>query len=259
MKKSVLRMIQSGKSHRVIQKETGVPLATISKWRNEHGNRVLVIGDIHEPCGREGYLEFCKAIEKKYKTNQTVFVGDIVDWQGISFHANNPEAPGVVDEYLLAHQCIQEWYRAFPNAVVTIGNHDKRVIQMAESVNIPARFIRDYKDIWDTPKWEWKFEHTIDDVYYFHGTGVSGEYPHKTTAKQMSMSVVMGHYHSIAGIEWMANPQKRWFGMSVGCGIDDAKYAFAYGIHQKKKSLVSCGVVIDGHPYHEMMFLEKYG
>ena len=57
-------------------------------------SRVLVIGDLHEPCCRDGYLEFCLGIKKKYKTNRTVFIGDVLDHSVISFHERHPNAPG---------------------------------------------------------------------------------------------------------------------------------------------------------------------
>jgi len=260
MKDTVLQMIQAGKSHREIQDVTGLGLATISRWRNEgmETNRVLVIGDIHEPCCRDGYLEFCKDIERKHKTNRTVFIGDIVDFHGISFHARMAEAPGVIDEYDLAYEKIQKWYRAFPKATVTIGNHDDRIRRVAESVNIPSKFLRNDKEIWNTPKWDWVDNIIIDDVYYMHGTGHAGIHPAYNASKQMCMSVCMGHIHSVAGIKWSASPQKRWFGMDVGSGIDDHKYAFAYGQNNKRKSVIGCGVVLDGNPYYEAMWLEKY-
>ena len=220
--------------------------------------RVLVIGDIHEPCSRSTYLSFCKDMYDQWDCDTVVFIGDVVDWHGISFHAQHPESPGSVDEYEFAKFALRQWHDEFPVAKICIGNHDARVTRLAESVNIPSKFIRNYSDMWETPGWEWDYEHTIDDVYYFHGIGYGGLHPAFNAARQMSMSVCMGHIHSTGGIKWLVNPHKRWFGMDVGCGVDDKKYAFAYGKHLKKKSVISCGVVIDGMPYHEMQPVEEY-
>jgi len=68
----------------------------------------------------------------------------------------------------------------------------------------------------------------------------------------------MGHIHHVGGVKWKVSPEKRWFGMDVGCGIDDKMWAFIYAKHVVRRSVISCGVVIDGHPYHEMMPLERY-
>jgi hypothetical protein len=153
-----------------------------------------------------------------------MFMGDVADFQAISFHANNPNCPGVTDEYLLAKQCIQRWRRAFPKAKVCIGNHDERVIRLAESVNIPTKFLRDFSEIWKTSGWEWDYDFIIDNVYYFHGTGNGGTHPAWNVMSKQLMSVVMGHLHSRAGIKWKVNPQKRIFGMDVGCVDKDTEY-----------------------------------
>lgn len=216
-------------------------------------SKVLVIGDLHEPAAHPAYLQFCKDIKKKYRCNEVIFIGDVVDNQAISFHANNPNCPGVMDELLLAKEKIAKWQKAFPRAKVCIGNHDERITRLAESVNIPAAYLKNYSEIFNTPKWEWGFDFIIDDVYYFHGTGQGGVHPAWTVLSKQLMSVVMGHCHSRAGVKWKVNPQRRVFGMDVGCGIDVKAYQFAYGKHCKEKPILGCGVVIDGVPYHEIM------
>lgn len=221
-------------------------------------SKILVIGDIHAPCERDGYLAFCQDIKKQWQCKEVVFIGDVVDWHAISFHAKHPDSPGPKNEYLLTLQSVQKWYKAFPRAKVCIGNHDNRPVRLGADRNIPEVLIRDYAAMWKTPKWEWADDFTIDDVYYFHGIGYGGIHPAYNAARQMAMSVCMGHAHSTGGVAWFVNPHRRWFGMDIGCGIDDSKYAFAYGKACKRKSVISCGVVIDGTPYHEMMHLEEY-
>ena len=139
--------------------------------------KILVIGDIHEPVSHPGYLTFCQDLYDEWNCDTVMFIGDITDMQAISFHAANPMCPGPDDEYKLTMERMQLWYKAFPKARVCIGNHDNRVIRLAESVNIPPRFLRDHADIWDTPGWDWRFNHVLDDTYYFHGIGRSGIHP----------------------------------------------------------------------------------
>jgi predicted phosphodiesterase len=187
------------------------------------------------------------------KLDTVVIAGDIVDHQAVSFHAANPHCPGPVDEYLLTKQKIKKWYKAFPSAIVTIGNHDARVIRLAESVNIPSKFLRDYNEVWKTPKWQWVEDVIIDDVYYMHGTNRSGMHPAFNAMKDMLMSVVMGHCHSAAGVKWRANPNRRTFGMDTGCGIDVDAYQFAYGKHMRSRPILAAGAIIDGVPQHFIM------
>ena len=219
--------------------------------------KVLTIGDIHEPCSRRHYLSFCKDTYKKWKCDKVVFIGDVVDNHAISFHAHHPECPGPKDEFELAFHYVQRWHKAFPEALICIGNHDDRVIRLAESVNIPAKFLRNFSDIWETPGWIWDYSHIVDHVYYFLGLGQTGLHPAWNAIRSMFMSCVIGHSHSNAGIKWLVNPEARYFGMDTGCGIDDRKMAFAYGKHSKKRSVLGCGIVLNGIPYHEIMTVSK--
>lgn len=226
-------------------------------------SRVLAFGCVHEPVAHPKFMGFCKDLQDEWKCDQTVIAGDLADFSAISFHANHPDCPGPKDEFDLTYQAIQKWYKAFPkNTKVCIGNHDARILRLAESVNIPSKFIRSFNDIFDTPNWKWDYNFIIDKVYYLHGTGSSGAHPAFNTAKRMLMSVVRAHTHQAAGIKWIASPQRRIFGMDLGCGIDDKAMQFAYGKHIIQRSILGAGVVLDGkQAYHEIMPIgpkEKY-
>lgn len=215
--------------------------------------KVLAIGDPHAPVCHPGYRAFVCDLRRKYKTDTTVILGDICDHQAVSFHAANPMCPGPNDEYLLTKAEIHKWYKAFPNAIVTLGNHDLRVARLAESVNIPARYLRPHSEMWETPNWQWVEDVVIDDVYYFHGTGRSGSHPAFNAMKDFLMSVVMGHCHSASGVKWAANPGRRTFGLDVGCGIDVDAWQFAYGKHMRSRPILSAAVILDGIPKHFIM------
>ena len=217
-------------------------------------SRVLCIPDLHEPCSRPGALEFCKDLRKQYKTDTTVFIGDVTDWHSISFHAHHPEMPGPKDEFELAFNCLKKWHKAFPKSTVCLGNHDRRIVRLAESVNIPSRFIRGYGEVWETKGWDWIHEIIIDDVLYSHGEGTgSSMYPAYNKMKKMGMSCVLGHFHSAGGVKWLVNPLRRMFGLDTGCLINDKAMAFAYGKFAVTRSVLSAAVIIDGVPQHIVM------
>jgi len=220
-------------------------------------SRVLIIGDLHEPVSHPNYLSFCQMLKDRWKCDTTVFIGDIIDWHGISFHVKHPECPGPRDEYELALSKVQKWHDAFPHAYVCIGNHDCRPERLAESVSIPASLLKSYNDTWETHGWEWDYDFSIDNVYYFHGTGYGGIHPAWNVSGKMLCSVVMGHCHARAGLKWRVNPHTRIFAMDVGCGIDVRAWQFAYGKHVKERPVLAAGVVIDGIPYHEIMPISK--
>ena len=212
-----------------------------------------MIGDIHEPVVHPGYLDFILSLQDKYKTNRVMFIGDVVDFHGVSFHAKNPECPGPRDEHEQALLGVQRWCQRFPKAEVMIGNHDERVHRLAASVGIPAKFLRNYHEVWETPGWRWRYASDIDGVHYTHGTGSSGVRPAMLRAQQSCLSMVIGHVHSTAGVTWAAGPKHRLFGMDVGCGVDRKAMAMAYGKDFTRKPVLAAGVVLDGVPYHEIM------
>ena len=215
--------------------------------------RVLVIPDLHEPVTHPAALQFCKDLYAQWNCDRVVFIGDVVDWHGISFHARHPSAPRPKEEYRLAWERVARWVTTFPVAKVCIGNHDERPERLAASVNIPTEFLIGYNQMWACPDWHWAHDHVIDDVYYFHGTNNGGLYPAANVQKTMAMSVVMGHVHSRSNIVSTATPFKRFFGMDTGCLVDDRAFAFAYGRHMKRRSVLSAGVIIDGQPYLEYL------
>tara|TARA_R100000963_G_C4616627_1_gene85380 strand:+ start:262 stop:921 length:660 start_codon:yes stop_codon:yes gene_type:complete len=218
-------------------------------------SRILVVGDLHLPADHPDYLDFVKSIRKKYRTTKTIFIGDIVDHHTISFHQKSPEADGPIGEFDKTMSKLKEWKKHFPKAKVCIGNHDERVVRLASDAGIPQMYIRNYSEIYQVPLWEWDYGFTVDDVFYTHGTGMGGLQPSFNAAKARVLSVVTGHHHSIAGINWLVGPSARIFGMNVGSGVDKNHIAMQYGKNMIKKPILSCGVVIDGHPYLELMNL----
>jgi predicted phosphodiesterase len=224
-------------------------------------SKVLVIGDLHLPYSRPGYLEFCRDLYKQNRCDEVVFIGDVCDFHTISFHPTHPESVGPQDEIELARRSVSKWYKAFPTAKVCVGNHDARIFRLAATVKIPECVIRSLSDIFDTPNWSWKRSFNIDDVLYMHGSGCSGVYPAYNTMRKMAMSVVIGHNHTACGVKYLVNPNARLFGMDVGSGVDDKAVQFLYAENNPIRSVISAGTVLDGFPQVWLMPVsrgEKY-
>jgi hypothetical protein len=134
-------------------------------------SRVLCIGDLHCPYDRSGYLDFCKELYKRNKCDTAVFIGDIADLHAISYHEKHPEADGPGKEVIKAKEAVQKWYKAFPSATITIGNHDRLFIRKAATNQVPEFILKGFNEIWDTPGWVWVKNKTIDNVLYMHGEG----------------------------------------------------------------------------------------
>jgi predicted phosphodiesterase len=226
--------------------------------------RWLIIPDLHLPYARKEALEFCKQLYKEWECDAVLFLGDIVEWNSISFHEGDPGMPGAMDEYEATKAAVKDWHDAFPGAIITIGNHDERIFRMARSAGIPDVFIRDYNSVWNTPTWTWKDHHIIktasadlSNIYCYHGTGQGGKYPAANAVTKLLMSVIMGHNHTAFGLKYFTNPSNRIFGMDCGALIDDKALAFAYAKHTKQRSTLGAAVIIDGVPYLEILPISK--
>lgn len=200
-------------------------------------NKVLIIGDIHEPFSLDGYLKHCKSVYKRFQCNKVVFIGDIIDSHYSSFYNTDPDGLSAKDELNVSIKKLRKWHKAFPNATVIIGNHDRIVYRKAFASGISSHWIKEYKDVLEVPTWNFKTDETIDNVYYVHGEGSTAF----TKAKTLFRSVVAGHTHTKCYIEYINNV----FGMQVGCGIDKDAYSMAYARNFAPPQL-ACAVVLEG-------------
>jgi predicted phosphodiesterase len=205
---------------------------------------VLVISDTHIPFEHPKYLDFCKRIHKTFKCTDVVHIGDLVDNHAISYHEHDPNGWSPEDEMKEADRHLEKWFKAFPNVLLTRGNHCSLIDRKGKTVGLPKRAFREFRDIWKLPKgWKDDFSHYIDGVKYLHGTGYSGDLAHLKAAIDNRVCCVIGHLHSVCGIDYSANEKDCIWGMSVGCGIDRKAYAFEYGRDFKKKPILSCATV----------------
>ena len=203
-------------------------------------NRVLVIGDLHEPFCLDGYLEFCQQTYAEYNCNRVLYIGDLLDNHYSSYHETSADGMGGLDELELAVKKLSKWYEAFPKADVLLGNHDLIISRKAQTSNLPSKWIRDYKDVLEVPGWNFVEELVIDDVLYCHGMGSKA---HIKAVKNMQ-STVQGHYHTECYTHWYVGSKMKVFGMQVGCGIDKNSYAMAYGKWFPKPA-IGCGVILN--------------
>ena len=204
-------------------------------------NRVLVVGDLHEPFCLDGYLDHCKDVYSKFLCNKVVFIGDVIDNHYSSFHESDPDGMGAGDELDYAIKKLSRWHKAFPKAHVTVGNHDRLIRRKAFSGGIPKQWIKEYADVLNVKGWTFTDRVVIDNVQYIHGE--SGRAIKK--AKDDMMSTVQGHRHTECFVEWAVGANFKIFGCAVGCGIDNTSYAMAYGKNFKKPS-IGCAVVFGG-------------
>lgn len=207
------------------------------------GNKdnVLVIGDLHEPFCKKGYRKFCREQQERFNCGTVVFIGDIIDNHAQSFHNSDADGLSAKQELELAAQKLEKWYKTFPEAIVTLGNHDRIVARKLFSVGISQRWLKPLGDVLNTPNWKFVEQHKHNGVLYIHGEAGTA----LKKAQQEMCSVVQGHSHT-SGYVQLFNGGRN-FGMQVGCGIDFDSYAFAYA-QRGNKPILSCGVVLNQSP-----------
>ena len=204
-------------------------------------NNVLIIGDIHLPFVKQGYLKFCREQQELFNCGTVVFIGDLLDNHAQSFHDSDADGLSAKEEFELAAKKLEDWYYLFPNATVLLGNHDRIVARKLYSVGISQRWLKPLGDVLNTPNWNFVEEYRFNDILYVHGEGGTA----LKKAQQEMCSVVQGHLHS-EGYVQLLNGGKN-FAMQVGCGIDFNSYAFAYA-QRGKKPIISCGIIFNNNP-----------
>lgn len=213
-------------------------------------SRVLVVGDLHCPVMLDAYIPFLEGMARKYQTNRTVLIGDVVDWSSISYHAKPATMSTPLQEYQKTKKQVAAVHKAFPVADVMIGNHDCLPARRIQDIGLPEVLLKDYAKLWKTPGWTWHPRYDvleIDGVSYCHGDmGKGGQNAAMTNAKENFHSRVQGHLHSAAGVQWFCNEKVRIFAMQTGCGIDHKSAAMEYGKKFSAKPILGAGVVIDG-------------
>jgi len=219
--------------------------------------RVGIIGDTHLPYVHEGYLDFCQETFEQWDVNTVVHIGDLIDHHALSFHDSEPLLKGVNGEMDDARDMLQPWYEAFPELYMCGGNHDLIPARQLKKIGMDAEvWMRPLEEVYDMPEgWKIVDTITIDGVLYHHGYTANGVNGFRNDAQKRMCRTVTGHAHGNAGISASASEHRLVWGMAVGCGIDVASMAFAYGKHFLQKPIVACGVVINEHPFVEYMDL----
>ena len=221
-------------------------------------SRVLIIGDTHCPCLLDGYVDFLEDIYASWDCDRVVMIGDLVDNCALSFHLKKPHQKDPLREYDEAIEQVSTITEAFPEADLLLGNHDALPYRWCNEVGIPEEMMRDFSSIFNLPE-HWTVhprysQLVIDGCIYQHGD--RGRSSAILNAKAEFQSVIQGHHHAKAGIEFTANRNHRIFGMQVGCGTDWHHHQQDYGVRYSAKPIIGCGVVIDGvTPIFEPMVL----
>jgi hypothetical protein len=221
-----------------------------------HDNsRILCISDMHIPYHHDKLLVFLDGLKTRYEPTRIICLGDELDKHAMSFHDHDPDLDSAGKELERALPVIAELHKMFPKMDLIDSNHGSMVYRKAKAHGIPRRYIKSYNDVLNVgPGWKWHMDLTLqlpDDswVYFHHGKSADAA----KVSQTMGMNHVCGHYHERFGIQYWSNPLHDFWGMNIGCLIDDSALAFAYNNVNIKRPIIGTGLIIDGIPVLEIM------
>lgn len=216
---------------------------------------VLVIPDTHSPFMHEGALDFLSKLNREFKPDKVIHLGDEVDAAALSRFEKDPDGMSAGAEHRVALAQMKPLYKLFPEVSVCISNHGARPFRKAFEAGIPRAYLKDYREFMEAPpKWQWQDSYEIDGVLYKHGEGLTGKDGAIRGAIANRRSFVCGHIHSFGGVVHLANDFDQIFGMNCGALIDHKAYSFKYAKHLLNKPTLGAGIIIDGfQPIYIMM------
>lgn len=233
---------------------------TVTEFK-EDNSRILLISDMHIPYQHKDTLKFLQHLRGKYQPTRVICLGDELDKHSLSYHDSDPDLYSAGDELEESKKVIKELHKMFPVMDILESNHGSLVWRKAKTHGIPRHYIKSYNDVIGVDSgWQWHFDLTIDlptgNKCYFHHGKVSDV---TKLSQQMGMCAVQGHYHEKFKAEYWGNPVGLYWGLQVGCLIDDKSYAFSYNNVNVKRPVVGTALIIGGMPLLEPMVLDVDG
>jgi hypothetical protein len=144
----------------------------------------------------------------------------------------------------MAKEKLKVWESIFPDAVVTLGNHDLIFERKIKTTGLPSAIMQPYNEIFDVG---WRFVDDIefDGTIYCHGTKISWA-KQALFSHQKQKNSVMGHLHSVSSIN---NISQTLWTARVGCGIDFKLQPFEFLQNSTYTPIISAMVVDNNQPY----------
>ncbi len=227
----------------------------------EDNSRILLISDMHIPYHHQDTFEFLQHLKDKYKPTRVICLGDEIDGHALSYHDSDPDLMSAGDELRESQDYIKTVKKMFPKMDLLDSNHGSLIWRKAKTYGIPKAYIKSYQEVLGVDsQWKWHFDLTItlpngQRAYFHHGKSSDVI----KLSQQMGMNAVQGHYHQNFSVGYWGNPTGLYWGLQVGCLIDDDSVAFAYNNVNIKRPIIGTGLIINSLPVLEPMVLNKNG
>jgi hypothetical protein len=222
--------------------------------------KILVIGDTHFPYSHPECIEFLAKLNKYYKPDTVIPIGDEADYHSQNFHGVDPDLPSAFDELEVTKSWIKRLEKIFPKMTLLESNHGSLVLRRAVASKMSRRFIKPYNDILEVnKKWEWKDKHIIktdkNTICFAHQFSKDIA----KAVKETSMCCVQGHFHTVSEVKFVANDFALNWGISTGCLVNKDSLSMAYMKVNVAKPILSCALITDGIPAITPMVLKNNG
>ena len=215
-------------------------------------NSILAYGDIHAPYHHPDTLDFLRDVSQAYRPDRIIDLGDDLDMYTVSDYPKDIDHPdNWSSEFKKARKFIQQLGLLFPEQEVLSSNHCDRAYKKSRVAGVPREFMVPFLKVIDAPPgWRLKdyIRLTVDysrEHWLFQHTMVSGAL---SAAKNLGVSVCLGHSHTKFGAEAFNNGEDVVWGVDAGCLISDKGSPFAYNKNQIGRPIRGCVVILEGTP-----------
>jgi hypothetical protein len=125
----------------------------------------LIISDLHCPYHHPDAFEFLYQLDRQFKFQRVLNVGDLIDHHAGSFHTSEPDALGPEEEYRAARDAALDLQSLFPEMVITQGNHDKIPMRKLKECGLPTSVLSNYNKMYELEdSWYWTDKYRFDSM-----------------------------------------------------------------------------------------------
>lgn len=215
-------------------------------------NTIMVFGDTHFPYERKGSLEFLRDVRDTYNPDRVVCTGDILDQYHISIYPKDLKHPDSWPEELKkSRKKIKLLSNIFPELQVLESNHDDRAYKKSRIAGVPREFLVPYRDVIGAPdSWKWHRDLTLtvdstrEQIFFAH-TVAGGCL---TCAKDLNMTVVLGHQHTKFAATGFRPRKKTIWGIDAGSLVSDKGSPYSYNKAFRGRPINGCVILRGGEP-----------
>jgi len=151
-------------------------------------------------------------------------------------------------------------HKLFPKMHLLESNHGSMVTRKMKHHGIPVRVLKPLEQLYETPLWSWHneilLETTFGPIFMHHGLSPNG----LKVVKDHGMSIIQGHFHTVAGVQWFQTRFRHCFAAYFSCLVDRDSYAMAYAKNNIPLYQLGAGYLDKrGLPFYVPMRLDKGG